>query len=88
MVRIFSIIYLMCQTGVYFAKDGTVSMGTYATTTSLRWSKSEIAPLSCLALAEIINSPQDFTSKDPYYVVAQVDWILWYVQSQYSINEC
>ncbi|KAG2360227.1 hypothetical protein BDR07DRAFT_1413070 [Suillus spraguei] len=52
--------------GVYFAKDGTVSMGSYATVSSQ----------SCVALAEIINLPQKFTSHHPYYVVKQTEWIM------------
>ncbi|KIJ34113.1 hypothetical protein M422DRAFT_783010 [Sphaerobolus stellatus SS14] len=62
--------------GVYFAKDASISMGTYATSTHVRWSKSAISPSSCFALAEIINSPGEFKSTSPYYVVPNVDWIL------------
>ncbi|KAG2071233.1 hypothetical protein BDR04DRAFT_1075782 [Suillus decipiens] len=62
--------------GVYFAKDGTVSMGSYATASSQCWKNSAIAPSACVALAEIINLPQKFTSRDPYYVVKQTEWIM------------
>lgn len=54
-------------------------MGSYAQASSIRWANSEISPVACVALAEIINSPDQFTSKNPYYVVQHVDWILWCV---------
>ncbi|KAF8580706.1 hypothetical protein K439DRAFT_1636776 [Ramaria rubella] len=62
--------------GVYFAKDGAVSMGQYAQVGMSKWSNSEIRPLTCVALAQIINAPREFTNSNPYYVVKQVDWIL------------
>ncbi|KIK41799.1 hypothetical protein CY34DRAFT_24232 [Suillus luteus UH-Slu-Lm8-n1] len=62
--------------GVYFAKDGMVSMGSYATAGLLSWKNSTIAPSGCVALAEIINLPQKFTSYNPYYVVKQTEWIM------------
>ncbi|KAG1769061.1 hypothetical protein EV702DRAFT_1181859 [Suillus placidus] len=49
--------------GVYFAKDGIISMGSYAAAGSQ-------------SLAEIINLPQKFTSHNPYYVVKQTEWIM------------
>ncbi|KAG1824854.1 uncharacterized protein BJ212DRAFT_1322854 [Suillus subaureus] len=62
--------------GVYFAKDGVISMGSYATASSQSWRNSTIAPSACVALAEIINLPQKFTSHNPYYVVKQTEWIM------------
>lgn len=62
--------------GVYFARDGVVSMGTYAAGGAQSWRNSTIAPSACVALAEIINLPQRFTSCNPYYVVKQTEWIM------------
>ncbi|KAG1726823.1 hypothetical protein EDB19DRAFT_1751380 [Suillus lakei] len=62
--------------GVYFARDGIISMGSYATVGSQPWRNSMIAPSACVALAEIINLPQKFTSHNPYYVVKQTEWIM------------
>ncbi|KAG0696497.1 hypothetical protein DFH29DRAFT_984602 [Suillus ampliporus] len=62
--------------GVYFAKDGLTSMGSYALGSSQYWKNSVITPSACVALAEIINLPQQFTSHNPYYVVKQTDWIM------------
>ncbi|KAG1868338.1 hypothetical protein DFJ58DRAFT_858928 [Suillus subalutaceus] len=61
---------------VYFAKDGVISMGSYATGGLQSWKNSTIAPSACVALAEIINLPQKFTSYNPYYVVKQTEWIM------------
>lgn len=62
--------------GVYFAKDGGVSIGSYARGTSSRWCNTELNITSCVVLAEIINLPDQFTSQNPYFVVKQTDWIL------------
>ncbi|KAG1734953.1 uncharacterized protein EDB91DRAFT_1146148 [Suillus paluster] len=62
--------------GVYFAKDGSTSMGGYSPGSSQHWNNSAIIPSACVALAEIINLPTKFTSHDPYYVVKQTDWIM------------
>ncbi|TFK51185.1 hypothetical protein OE88DRAFT_1658981 [Heliocybe sulcata] len=62
--------------GVYFAKEGTVSTGTYAQGSSTVWRKSEICPSSCTAVAEIVNLPERFTSTNPYLVVPQTEWIV------------
>ncbi|KAG2129598.1 hypothetical protein DEU56DRAFT_872472 [Suillus clintonianus] len=62
--------------GVYFAKDDVVSMGSYATISSLCWKNSTIVPSACVALAEIINLLQKFTSQNLFYVVKQTEWIM------------
>ncbi|KZT30052.1 hypothetical protein NEOLEDRAFT_302770 [Neolentinus lepideus HHB14362 ss-1] len=62
--------------GVYFAKDGMVSIGSYALGTSAAWRNSEICPSSCTAVAEIVNLPQQFRSMNPYLVVPQTEWIV------------
>lgn len=66
----------MDGSGVYFAKDGSVSMGTYATRGSCRWKSSAIIPSACVALAEIVNLPEKFVSNNPFFVVADTSWII------------
>jgi ubiquitin-conjugating enzyme E2 Q len=64
--------------GVYFALQGDVSMGSYAQAAQTRWKNSSSAPSMCVALAEIVNLPSEFVSRNPYLVVSQTDWIIWY----------
>ncbi|KAH7100349.1 hypothetical protein BKA62DRAFT_706762 [Auriculariales sp. MPI-PUGE-AT-0066] len=62
--------------GVYFAKDGSVSMGHYAQRGTSKWKNSAMCPTSCVALAEIVNLPKQFVSSNPYFVVADATWII------------
>ncbi|KAH7886667.1 hypothetical protein F5I97DRAFT_2017525 [Phlebopus sp. FC_14] len=62
--------------GVYFAKDGSISLQSYAQASASRWKNSVLRPSTCTALAEIINLPSKFVSHNPYYVVSQTDWIM------------
>jgi hypothetical protein len=52
-------------------------MGSYAVGSSTRWRNSTSTPSSAVALAAIVNLPEEFVSRSPYLVVAQTDWILW-----------
>ncbi|KAF9788386.1 hypothetical protein BJ322DRAFT_1002310 [Thelephora terrestris] len=61
--------------GVYFAKEGTTSLGSYAHGGST-WRNSQLYPQSCAALAEIVNLPENFVSNHPHYVVADTTWIV------------
>ena len=63
--------------GVYFAKDGTVSFGSYSAGASACWRNSAIRINSCAALAEIVNLPRSFVSTNPFFVVDKTDWIIW-----------
>ena len=67
--------------GVYFGKNSSVSTG-YASNPHPNWPHLEFdgvnlspANTMCLALCEIINRPEDFTSVNPYYVVPNEDFI-------------
>ncbi|KAI0086019.1 hypothetical protein BDY19DRAFT_962578 [Irpex rosettiformis] len=62
--------------GVYFAKDGNLSISAYSRSTGSSWTKSNLQVSSCVALAEIVNLPQNFRSSHPYFVVQQTDWIV------------
>lgn len=39
------------------------------------WPKSSLQITQAIALSEIINAPEKFVSNNPFYVVAQLDWI-------------
>ncbi|KAI0795943.1 hypothetical protein C8Q75DRAFT_846922 [Abortiporus biennis] len=62
--------------GVYFAKDGSVSMSGYAHASASRWRGTQLHAGACVALAQIVNLPAKFRSKNPYFVVPQTEWIL------------
>lgn len=66
-------------TGVYLAKDGNVSMGTYAAGGRAVWKRSQTSPTNCVALVEMVNLPNQFVSNNPYFVVAETSWLVWYV---------
>jgi len=67
--------------GVYFGKDLSVSTG-YAANSGNNWKclqfdKTDLSSQNtmCLALCEVINRPEDFTSTNPYFVVPNEDFI-------------
>ncbi|KAI0668099.1 hypothetical protein C8Q78DRAFT_1099205 [Trametes maxima] len=62
--------------GVYFAKDGQVSVHTYAQSAGFYWKNSAAKPSACVALAEIVNLPSKFKSTSPFLVVPQTEWIV------------
>ncbi|KAI0367123.1 hypothetical protein BV20DRAFT_1091315 [Pilatotrama ljubarskyi] len=62
--------------GVYFAKDGSVSLSAYSAAASSCWRSSATRATACVALAEIVNLPQKFVSTSPYFVVDKTEWIL------------
>ncbi|KAG5647979.1 hypothetical protein DXG03_007013 [Asterophora parasitica] len=62
--------------GVYLAKEGSVSMGVYAQAGRTSWRRSKISPTNCVALAEIVNLPQEFVSQNPHFVVKDTHWII------------
>ncbi|KDQ20058.1 hypothetical protein BOTBODRAFT_184055 [Botryobasidium botryosum FD-172 SS1] len=70
--------------GVYLAKDGNISMSGYAQASSQTWKSSNLRPTSCTALTEIVNLPNKFVSRDPYYVVQHTEWLL----CRYLIVKC
>jgi ubiquitin-conjugating enzyme E2 Q len=72
--------------GVYHAKDSVTSCG-YAGMNHYgrgAWPKSMLRVSMALALNEIVNAPDEFKSKSPYYVVPQLDWI----QTRYLLVQC
>ncbi|BGP16562.1 hypothetical protein JCM10213_000526 [Rhodosporidiobolus nylandii] len=67
--------------GVYFAKQGEISLGHYAQTANNTWKNAEFGIAKLAALCEITNLPKEFVSTNPYLVVNQLDWI----QARYLI---
>ncbi|KAJ4982919.1 polymerase [Stagonosporopsis vannaccii] len=62
--------------GVYHSLDVNTSIG-YSGYGGIgyTWPNSELKVQQALALNEICNAPQEFVSKTPHLVVAQLDWI-------------
>jgi ubiquitin-conjugating enzyme E2 Q len=56
--------------------EGSVSTGSYAQASGTCWRNSACIPSACVALAEIVNLPNQFVSRNPFLVVAQTEWIL------------
>ncbi|KXT10207.1 hypothetical protein AC579_444 [Pseudocercospora musae] len=68
--------------GVYHAKDAHTSTGYSGMGNGggsgrqySSWPNSALRISSALALNEIVNAPAEFTSRTPFYVVKQLDWI-------------
>ncbi|GJN90810.1 hypothetical protein Rhopal_003824-T1 [Rhodotorula paludigena] len=61
--------------GVYFALDGSVSLGHYAAPSSTIWKNAEFGISKLAAICEVTNLPKGFVSSSPYLVVNQLDWI-------------
>ncbi|KAK6338185.1 hypothetical protein TWF730_002260 [Orbilia blumenaviensis] len=66
--------------GCYHSLDFRTSSGytanRYASAgVSYQWSKSVLKVSGAVALNEIVNAPNEFVSKSPHLVVAQLDWI-------------
>ncbi|TFK70490.1 hypothetical protein BDN72DRAFT_838836 [Pluteus cervinus] len=62
--------------GVYFASDGQVSMSHYAQMGSVTWKNSVVKPQKCMALAELVNLPNEFQESRACYVVQHTEWIV------------
>ncbi|KAJ7059776.1 hypothetical protein C8F01DRAFT_989503 [Mycena amicta] len=62
--------------GVYLAKEAQTSMGHYATGARACWRKSKLGPTSCVAIAEVVNLPQQFVSNNPHFVIKDTEWIM------------
>ncbi|KAK3699289.1 hypothetical protein LTR37_016532 [Vermiconidia calcicola] len=77
--------------GVYHALDAQTSTGYSGmhhnagnTRAQGTWSQSVLRISSALALNEVVNAPAEFVSSNPFYVVAQLDWI----QTRYLFVQC
>ncbi|XMA17142.1 hypothetical protein WAI453_009933 [Rhynchosporium graminicola] len=60
--------------GVYHAIDQTTSIG-YSGQNWTKWHGSELKIQAAMSLNEIVNCPDQFTSKTPFLVVQHIDWI-------------
>ena len=60
---------------MYFALQGDISLGHYATATAVSWKNSEFPATKIAALCEIVNAPSKFASSNPYLVVPNMAWI-------------
>ncbi|KAK6005177.1 hypothetical protein QM012_007956 [Aureobasidium pullulans] len=48
------------------------------------WPNSDLQISGAIALNEIVNAPDEFVSKNPHYVISQLDWI----QTRYLFVKC
>ncbi|GAA6000083.1 hypothetical protein JCM10207_006044 [Rhodosporidiobolus poonsookiae] len=62
--------------GVYLAKQGDVSLGHYAAAANNYWKNAEFGVSKLAAICEVNNLPKEFVSSNPYFVIAQLDWII------------
>ncbi|KAL0572423.1 hypothetical protein V5O48_009541 [Marasmius crinis-equi] len=62
--------------GVYMAKEGSVSMGSYSSGARTGWRRSKLGPTNCTALVEVVNQPDQFVSQTPYFVVQHTHWLV------------
>lgn len=59
--------------GVYFSPHSHTSLG-YTSQAGQPWPNSDLMISTCMSLNEIINAPDEFVSRNPHYVVSQLDW--------------
>lgn len=67
--------------GVYFAKEGDISLGHYSQPSNSNWKGADFGIAKLAAICEIVNTPSEFVSSNPYYVVNNLD----YIQCRYLI---
>lgn len=60
--------------GVYFSPNFNTSTGYASASRPSQWPNSKLKVNSVMSLNEIINSPEQFVSRTPHYVVGQQDW--------------
>lgn len=62
--------------GVYHSLQAATSIGySQHCNAASTWPMSELKIQHAMALNEVVNAPQEFVSKSPHLVVAQLDWI-------------
>lgn len=73
--------------GVYHSLDLNTSLGysgMYGMSPRMSWPRSVLQINTALALNEIVNATEEFTSSNPHLVVQHVDWI----QTRYLFVKC
>ncbi|KAJ5766486.1 uncharacterized protein N7511_004102 [Penicillium nucicola] len=61
--------------GVYMSKMFETSIGYTRRTSANFWPRSRMNIMTVISLNEVVNSPADFVSQSPHYVVQNLDWI-------------
>lgn len=61
--------------GIYMSRHYDVSIGYTAKFVSLGLPPNRMAISSMMSLNEVVNSPGDFVSNHPHYVVKHLDWV-------------
>lgn len=68
---------LLHCTGVYFSKDALLSIKNHSRIVSHRWKHSALNVRRCVTLAEVVNLPGQFVSREPYFIVDNPEWVAW-----------
>ncbi|KAF5631865.1 uncharacterized protein FTJAE_7768 [Fusarium tjaetaba] len=61
--------------GVYLARDFDTSLAYSAREITRVWPSSALKATSAISMCEIVNSPSQFVSTNPFFVVNRIDWI-------------
>ncbi|KAF5972183.1 hypothetical protein FBULB1_8854 [Fusarium bulbicola] len=61
--------------GVYLARDFETSRAYSNRDTMKAWPSSALKVTSAISMCEIVNSPSQFVSTNPFFVVNRIDWI-------------
>ncbi|KAG5785417.1 hypothetical protein H9Q73_000892 [Fusarium xylarioides] len=61
--------------GVYLARDFETSRAYSNRETMKVWPSSALKVTSAISMCEIVNSPSQFVSTNPFFVVNRIDWI-------------
>jgi ubiquitin-conjugating enzyme E2 Q len=64
-----------CGNGVYMSNTFHTSLGYTNRHTSGTWPQNRMDIMTVVSLNEVVNSPNDFVSQTPHYVVQNLDWI-------------
>jgi ubiquitin-conjugating enzyme E2 Q len=64
-----------CTTSISYSNTYAGGYGSYNTNSNSTWPNSRLRVSCALSLNEVVNAPDEFTSKSPHYVVDKIDWI-------------
>jgi ubiquitin-conjugating enzyme E2 Q len=64
-----------CSTSMSYSNMYSGGYGQYNSSGTSTWPNSRLRISCALSLNEVVNAPDEFTSKSPHYVVDKIDWI-------------
>ncbi|KAK5064774.1 hypothetical protein LTR84_000608 [Exophiala bonariae] len=77
--------------GVYLSPYASTSVGYARGSFMIGWKQSHLQIQSALSLSEVVNQPTQFVSRQPHYVVGNIDWIqtrYLFVKSKIPTESC